>query len=106
MRKQTIACQRSGKEGRDSLQWTVGDVCIFLCTLIGRKFTFLGTLNGIKVHMSKRTDWYKQGEMSLKEGARVKTAQLLQSASRLQSNEIIHVLKLEDFVAPTHPTRL
>lgn len=35
----------------------------------------------------------------MKEGAEVKTAQLLQSASGLQSNEIIHVLKLEDFVA-------
>lgn len=52
MRKQTTVCQRSGKEGRDSLQRAVGDVCTFLRTLIGIKFTFLGALIGIRVHMS------------------------------------------------------
>ena len=29
-----------------------------------------------------------------------------QSASRLQGNKIIHVLKFENFIAPTSPTRL
>lgn len=64
----------------------------FLSTLTGIKSTCLSTLAGTRRNES--------------EGAGVEGSTTLQSASRLQSKEVIHVLKLEDLVAPTHPTWL
>lgn len=67
-------------------------------------YTSLRTLIGIKVHMSNTLPGTRGNEFGERSWGKGSTP--FQSMSRLQSNEIIHVLKLEDFVAPTHPTWL
>lgn len=76
-----------------------------LVTLLKNKvlFTSLSILVGKK---KKKKENINLNERRSKEKPKKNTILRASSAFRLQSNKIIHVLKFENFIAPTSPTWL